>query len=184
MESSRVCPCKALGESRRDFCAAIATIGLGAVSVAPAALSAAASGFSPLINQSGSAGVQEFNLGELSQIPEDGSPVKKAIISDMQDGWTKYSNVPVGAVWIRRVGDTVEAFNVLCPHNGCFIAYSEAEKRFKCPCHNAFFQLDGKQNGSSISPRDMDKLDAEVRDGIVYVKFQNFKFGCEQKISV
>lgn len=186
MGETRVCPCKALGESRREFCTAVAALGLGAAAIAPAALSAAAGGLNPVLTGSSSAAeAQSFNLGAFSALPEDGSPVKKAIIADRQDGWTKFANVPVGAVWIRRVGDNaVEAYNVLCPHNGCFITYDSAEKRFKCPCHNAFFQLDGKQNGSSISPRDMDSLDAEVRDGSVFVKFQNFKFGCEEKVVV
>ena len=183
MEETRVCPCKAMGESRREFCAAIAALGLGAAAVVPGAVAAFSGGFDPIMRGSAAGETPEFNLGALSSLPEDGTPVKKAIIADKQDGWTKYSNVPVGAVWLRREGDKVSAFNVLCPHNGCFIAFDPEGKQFKCPCHNAFFQLDGKQNGSSISPRDMDSLEVEVRDGNVFVKFQNFKFGCEEKVA-
>lgn len=187
MDKDRVCPCKRLGESRREFCSSLGALGLGAAAIAPVALVAAGAGLNPLIDKGlnqGGGSAQTFNMGTVASLPEDGTPVKKAIIADLYDGWIKHPNFPVGAIWLRRQGDKVQAFNVLCPHNGCFIMFDQADNRFKCPCHNAFFDLTGKQNGSSISPRDMDELKVEIKEGSVFVQFQNFKFGCEDKVAV
>ena len=101
-----------MGESRREFCSAIAALGLGAVAVAPGVVAAFSGGFDPIMRGSAAGETPEFNLGALSSLPEDGTPVKKAIIADKQDGWTKYSNVPVGAVWLRREGDKVQGQRV------------------------------------------------------------------------
>ena len=82
MEETRVCPCKAMGESRREFCAAIASLGLGAAAVVPGAVAAFSGGFDPIMRGSAAGETPEFNLGALASLPEDGTPVKKAIIAD------------------------------------------------------------------------------------------------------
>ena len=103
------------------------------------------------------------------------------------DAWNKYPNAPIGAIYLRRTGDgQVEALNVVCPHAGCFIDFLSGEKKFYCPCHNSRFGLDGAiADRKSPSPRGMDSLEVEVRNGTeVWVKFQNFQTGHSEKVPV
>ena len=63
---------------------------------------------------------------------------------------------------------------------------NDDESGFACPCHRSSFDLDGAvDDPSSPSPRDMDALDVEVRNGDeVWVRFQNFLPGREDKTAV
>ncbi len=120
----------------------------------------------------------------LDALPADGIPRKFPVLADRTDAWNKYLHVPVGAVYLRRTtGDKVEALNVVCPHAGCFVDFRGDSGQFHCPCHNSTFALDGGiANPSSPAPRGLDSLQAEVRNGEVWVAFQNFKAGQKEKV--
>ena len=92
----------------------------------------------------------------------------------------------MGAVYLRRTGSDVSALNVVCPHAGCFVGLTDDRSRFGCPCHKSSFDLNGAVNDpSSPSPRDMDVLAVEVRNGDeVWVRFQNFLPGRHDKTAV
>jgi menaquinol-cytochrome c reductase iron-sulfur subunit len=122
----------------------------------------------------------------LSAVPADGPPRKFTVEATRVDGWTTYEQTPVGAVYLRRTGDAVTALNVVCPHAGCFVGIAPDQSRFACPCHKSSFDFDGAINDpASPSPRDMDSLDVEVRNGDeVWVRFQNFLPGREDKTVV
>jgi len=62
------------------------------------------------------------------------------------------SSVPVGSsasfqdprtgdpsVVVQPEAGTFAAFDVVCPHEGCIVAYSDPAKRFICPCHGSQF---------------------------------------------
>jgi menaquinol-cytochrome c reductase iron-sulfur subunit len=110
-------------------------------------------------------------------LPADGSPMQFPVKADRVDAWNQFRNVPIGAVFLRRVGQTVRAFNVVCPHAGCFVQ-PKSDGSFLCPCHNSGFHPDGSLAPNSVSPRGLDELEVKL-DGppgqqIVTVKFQNF----------
>lgn len=119
----------------------------------------------------------------LQVLPSDGAPQRFTVRADRTDAWNTYADQPVGAVYLRRVGDQVSAFNVVCPHAGCFVGVAEDGSRFECPCHKSSFTLDGQiDDPSSPSPRGMDSLEVEVRNGDeLWVRFQNFQPGREEK---
>jgi Rieske Fe-S protein len=125
----------------------------------------------------------------LSGLPADDKPRKFEVITDKVDAWTKTPNVAVGAVFLKRVKqndkDVVTAWNVVCPHAGCFIDVTGDGKRFRCPCHNSSFHPDGKiVTGQCVSPRDMDLLEVDeagLAQGEVRVKFENFSPGTSDK---
>jgi Rieske Fe-S protein len=140
----------------------------------------------------------------LDALPLDGSPVQFAIMEDKIDAWNREPNQPVGSIFLRRLADQVLAFNAVCPHAGCYVAYSIARAAFRCPCHNSSFALDGAKietpEMANPSPRPLDALDVEYRlpgaeQAIdektaaastspveVWVRFQNFKAGTAEKI--
>ncbi|HKS37073.1 MAG TPA: Rieske 2Fe-2S domain-containing protein, partial [Verrucomicrobiae bacterium] len=86
----------------------------------------------------------------------------------------------------RTGGKQVQAFNVICPHAGCFVDYVAARKGYFCPCHNSTFGVDGRiADAKSPSPRGLDELEAEIRnDTEIWVKFRNFRAGVKQRIPV
>lgn len=139
----------------------------------------------PLRRGRGQAEAGFVRVTTLAALPDDGVPRKFPVVASRVDAWNTFASVPVGAVYLRRAGggDGIEAFNVVCPHAGCFVTLAADRSRFVCPCHKSSFGLDGAVNDpSSPSPRDMDALDVEVRDdGEVWVRFQNFRPGTPSK---
>lgn len=123
----------------------------------------------------------------LDGLPADGVPRKFAVLATRTDAWNKFAEVPIGAVYLRRLADgNLQALNVVCPHAGCFVDFDAKNGGFLCPCHNSSFTLEGKiADRSSPSPRALDSLEVEVRNGKeVWVKFRNFQAGSAEKIPV
>lgn len=179
------CPVVPPPEPRRGFLAKATAVVLGALALIVPTVVGVVTALNPL-RLKGQAGAF-FRVATLEALPEDGAPRKFPIIADRKDAWTLFPNEPIGSVWLRRVGaKKVVAMCVICPHAGCFIGYDTKTNQFLCPCHMAYFDLDGKRidPASSPSPRDMDSLDeVEIRKGNeVWVKFQNFRTGISEKI--
>jgi menaquinol-cytochrome c reductase iron-sulfur subunit len=154
-----------------------------------AALVPVVAGWTVLTNplrRKGDGGVAAIRITTLDSLPADGIPRKFPVIASKTDAWNKFTNLPVGAVYLRRTSDgKVDALNVVCPHAGCPVDYSTETKQYLCPCHKSSFQLNGAiASAGSPSKRGLDTLDAEVRDGVIWVKFQNFVGGEAGKIPV
>ena len=125
-------------------------------------------------------------------VPEDGTPLSVTVIDDLVDAWNMFRDVPVGSIWLRKVGGgPILAFNSVCPHLGCSVDYIRAENHFFCPCHTSAFALDGTKT-NKIPPRDMDALEVSMRtngkedaNGLeIWVKFQNFQKATSDKIVI
>lgn len=122
-------------------------------------------------------------------IPADGTPVAVTVFDDIEDAWNRFRNVPVGSIWLRKVGDgPILAFNSVCPHLGCSVNYRRAENDFFCPCHTSAFSLDGTKS-NEVPPRDMDSLEVAMRvsgkddaaGNEIWVKFLNFRRATAEK---
>lgn len=170
---------------RRDFfkkcCAGIIGTVLGLVPVV------AGLGFflDPLRRKTSTGGF--LRLTTLEALPDDGVPRKFPVLANRVDAWNKFTQTPVGAVYLRRTSDgKIQAFNVVCPHAGCFVDFLPDRGKYLCPCHNSTFTLAGKiDNPSSPAPRGLDSLEVEVRNQTeVWVKFQNFQAGQAEKTPV
>jgi Rieske Fe-S protein len=168
---------------RRSFFKEAATICLGVAAILAPLGAAIAVMFDPLRRKSKAAASNMVRVASLSSVPADGIPRKFAILADRTDAWNRFPNTPIGAVYLRRPDEkTVEAFNVVCPHAGGFIDYNAQNKCFLCPLHNSAFGLDGSiLDPKSPSPRPMDSLKVELRDGEIWVSFQNFLAGTREK---
>ncbi len=125
-------------------------------------------------------------------VPGDGTPVSVTVVDDIIDAWNRFRNVPIGSIWLRRIGDgPIVAFNSVCPHLGCSVNYRRAEGDFFCPCHTSAFALDGKKT-NEIPPRDMDALEVAMRtngqddpSGVeIWVRYQNFRRATSEKIAI
>jgi Rieske Fe-S protein len=124
-------------------------------------------------------------VATVEALPADGTPVQVPVIADLTDAWSRESNQPIGAVYLRKLADgNVECFNAICPHAGCFVAFSGERKVFQCPCHTSSFELDGQRIMPSPSPRDMDALavdEKKLKDGEIWVQFVNYYPGHEER---
>ncbi|MCU0877132.1 MAG: Rieske 2Fe-2S domain-containing protein [Pirellulaceae bacterium] len=175
---------------RRNLLAALAAIVIGGI-VGLFPLGAGALVFlDPILRRKKKADTGEDSgrpfrrVAALDALPADGTPVQVPVLADLTDAWNREPNQPVGAVYLRKVGDQVECFNAICPHAGCFVAYSVDRKLFQCPCHTSSFQLDGTRILPSPSPRDMDDLkvdDSKLKEGEVWVQFVNYYPGHEER---
>ena len=133
---------------------------------------------------------QAVRVTSLSALPADGVPRKFPVVTDRVDAWNHFRNVPIGAVYLRRVEEnSVEAFSVDCPHAGCFVEYRAAEKNYLCPCHDSRFNIDGSiQDPNSPSPRGLDSLEVDEEKlqslNEVWVRFQKFQPGQAEKRAI
>src|SRR6266516_4023818 len=99
-------------------------------------------------------------------LPSDGVPRKFPVLATRVDAWNKFSQVPIGAIYLRRTSDNqLQAFNVVCPHAGCYVDFLPERGHYLCPCHNSTFTVAGKiDDPASPAPRGLDALEVEVRN--------------------
>jgi Rieske Fe-S protein len=167
------------GHERRSLLKAITG---GLIASVGAALAAPVMAFlgGPLRRPTVRGGDEPVPVADLDRLPE-GTPVAaRVVVAERIDAWAKIAGVPLGAVWIVRRGDRVECLSSTCPHAGCFVDWSAADNRFACPCHKSAFDLDGKVIAGP-SPRPMDALEAEVKDGRVLVRYRRFRQATAKK---
>jgi menaquinol-cytochrome c reductase iron-sulfur subunit len=181
-------PAVELTTPRRNIVAATAATIIGAfVGLVPLA-TGLATFLDPLWRRktakSGDEGPPFRRVATVEALPPDGTPVQVPVIADLTDAWNREPNQPIGAVYLRRQGDSVTCFNAICPHAGCFVAYAAERKVFQCPCHTSSFELDGERIGASPSPRNLDELavdSARLKEGEVWVQFVNYYPGKEHR---
>ena len=114
-----------------------------------------------------------------------GVPRIVKITASRKDAWSHLPREPIGAVYLIRHREGIEAFQALCPHAGCFVDYAPGQHRFQCPCHGSSFELDGSLASSdSPSPRGMDHLETRVEGNDVLVRYEEFQQGLREKIAV
>ena len=90
------------------------------------------------------------------------------------------TEVRLGSVWLARRGESLQCFSTACPHAGCGIDFDAEQRLFVCPCHGSSFAMDGSRRAGP-SPRDMDRLEVEVREGQVHCRFQHFRTATADK---
>jgi cytochrome b6-f complex iron-sulfur subunit len=96
-------------------------------------------------------------------VQEAGSQGKETIIP--------LSEIPVGeAKTVRHLGkphivirlpQAVHALNGVCTHLGCIVYWDEHQKLIPCPCHDAFFDLNGNVL-KGPPPRPLPKATAKI----------------------
>jgi Rieske Fe-S protein len=119
--------------------------------------------------------------GEMSSLPE-GQPTQVKFEARTEDAY-HYENV-LYSVWvIKHSADKVTVFSPICPHLGCHYLWNQEIERFTCPCHASVFALDGKVLYGP-APRPLDSLPYKITDGVLFVRYEQFKVGVPEKILV
>lgn len=112
-------------------------------------------------------------------------PVKVDIYTDQVDAWNRTTDVKIGSAWVVERDGQLHAFSTVCPHLGCAVDYDAEASKFKCPCHDSAFGLDGSHEAGP-SPRPLDALAVEEQqDGkLVAIRYERFKQGVEDKVKI
>lgn len=175
----------AADRGRRGFVMRLLAIVTGGVAVVVPAAVALVAALDPVLRQKRKSGANWIRVTSLDSVPADGLPVRFPLEARQRDAWTVYPRQPIGAVYLRRIGteSTPRAFTDECPHLGCSVAFKDNLNTFQCPCHNSTWKLDGSRINPETcpSPRDLDELDVEIREGDVYVDFQRYRSGISEK---
>src|SRR4051812_13963194 len=171
-------------DDRRTFVKKVLAVAIGTIIVLVPSAAGLAVLFDPLRHKSKSG--EFLPVTNLDALPDDDLPHAFQVIADRRDAWNMYPAQRIGAVYLRRSKDQVKAFNVVCPHLGCFVD-TAADGSFKCPCHNSAFHKDGSLIEGSVSPRGLGELEvdpAALKHGIVKVRFQNYEAGTHLRVPV
>ena len=171
-------------DDRRNFLKKVFAVAIGTIIVIVPSAAGLTVLFDPLRRKSSKA--EFLPVTNLDALPDDNLPHAFQVIADRRDAWNMYPAQRIGAVYLRRNKENITAFNVVCPHLGCFVD-TAADGSFKCPCHNSTFTKNGELVAGSVSPRGLDQLDvdqAALKQGIVKVRFQNYQAGTHERIPV
>lgn len=188
-EQSEVVSDHSTTEPRRSFFASLAAALLGVAALAAPVGAGLVVLVSPLRRKSSSGEGNWIRVASLEQMPADGKPHPFTVMEqEPRDKWNLYNPQPVGALFLLRSEgtDTVTALSSICPHLGCALGYDGKLDRIVCPCHNAIFECEGKQDtGSTVSPRDLDPLEVKVEpNGDILVDYKRFKGGVAEREEV
>jgi len=94
-------------------------------------------------------------------------PLEVALRVEREDGYRVTTERRV--VYLVSDGYDVRALSAVCTHLGCRVAWHDAEKQFKCPCHGGCFS----QAGAVVAgppPRPLDALPARIDAGRIWVQ--------------
>jgi Rieske Fe-S protein len=136
------------------------------------------------------AGGVKVRLAAADALAAGGPPQLFRVVAERQDAWTRHPLTGIGSVFVQREGEALapesfRAFNASCPHLGCAVEYLPDDGNFSCPCHSSTFAQTGEVlNPDSPSPRGLDSLPLEIREGGLWVEFVNFKAGIKEKVPV
>jgi Rieske Fe-S protein len=129
-----------------------------------------------------------IRVAAVDDIPADGIPRRFSVVAERRDAWNRYPREPIGAVFLRRASadGRIEAVSSVCPHLGCAVDFRTKLGRYQCPCHNSTWHADGTRINpdASPSPRDLDGLQIEVKEGQVWVNYERFKSGTAEQVPV
>lgn len=185
----------AASEPRRGFTTKLAAAFIGTIVGAVPVLAAAVTFLDPLFRRrkdatagvGGGSSEASGNDGFLpvtttQNLAPDGTPRMFPVIADLQDAWNKFPDTEIGSVYLWQNQDgQIGCFNARCPHLGCTVNYQSDAAAYVCPCHDSAFSLDGVRS-NEIPPRNMDPLEAEVRNGDeIWVRFQKFRAGIHER---
>jgi Rieske Fe-S protein len=123
---------------------------------------------------------EPLDVARLDALPE-GKPVRVTVKAPTRrDAWTAFSDVTLGGCWLVRKGDKVSALSTVCPHAGCAVDWDEKGAAFVCPCHDSRFSSAGERL-SGPSPRPLDTLDVDVKEGRISVAWRRFRTATPKK---
>jgi Rieske Fe-S protein len=151
--------------SRREF-VAIVTAAAGTVMGAIIGIPAIGYLIAPAL-QKVSADVW-IAAGQLANYPV-GVPTLFNFNRTKVNGWEKTVN-SYGVFIIQHEDGSILALSNKCTHLSCRVNWKPEETAYVCPCHNAYFGIDG-QIISGPQPRPLDSYETKIEEGNLFIHF-------------
>jgi Rieske Fe-S protein len=71
------------------------------------------------------------------------------------------------AILVRIESEVVLGFSQKCTHLGCVVFWSADQQLFECPCHEGFFNLEGRPVAGPPE-RPLARIEMEIRQGVIW----------------
>lgn len=150
---------------RREF-ARVVTAFLGTVMGAVIGLPAIGYMLAPAFKaQTGEAKIE---IGPLENYP-DGVPTLFTFTRTKVNGWEKTVNSY--GVYVLRRGEQISVLSNRCTHLSCRVKWNEETSAYRCPCHDAYFSIDGQVLGGP-PPKPLDAIESSVEDGKIFINWK------------
>ncbi|CAN5804936.1 Rieske (2Fe-2S) protein [soil metagenome] len=101
---------------------------------------------------------------------ETGAPTAIVELEDIPVGGSHLFSYPSPrdpAILVRVEPQLVLGFSQKCTHLGCVVFWSGEDQHFECPCHEGFFNLEGRPIAGPPE-RPLAQIEVELRDGVVW----------------
>jgi len=104
-------------------------------------------------------------------VPDHGTWQPVAGTSELGNGQVAPFQTGSTVGFVVNNAGTVQAVSGVCTHQGCLLRQNPTAARLECPCHRAYFSLDGKVISHELSqpPPPLPRLSVRERDGQVEV---------------
>ncbi len=88
--------------------------------------------------------------------------------NELEVGKAKEFQLSDKTFFVVNTGSGIKVYSAICTHLGCKIKWEQYRNHFYCPCHQGFFDVEGKVlNGPP--PRPLDEFRVEVKKNLVYM---------------
>jgi len=101
---------------------------------------------------------------------------------ESKEGWLTEKTRKLAYVKREKEGQIV-AISAGCTHLGCIVTWDEAEKIFKCPCHDGRFDVDGRVI-SGPPPAPLKRHRTRIDNGKIFLATETVPLGGEKGESV
>lgn len=101
---------------------------------------------------------------------ETGEPMEIVPLDQVEVGGSYLFDYPGPndpAILVRPEADVLLGFSQKCTHLGCVVFWSADEAVFECPCHEGFFNLEGRPIAGPPE-RPLARIELETRDGVIW----------------
>ena len=114
---------------------------LGGAAAAAAAAVGVGVGIDRVIEHAG----EQPSAGPRELVPQAGRWVDVGALDDVPVGRPlRFSAGAVEGFVVNHGGGDVRAVSAMCTHMPCTLVFNAGDQRLDCPCHNAWFGLDGR----------------------------------------
>ena len=142
----------------------------------------------PVLRKGRQGSLDLVDIGALEDFPV-GQTSPAVASQEKRDAWVRYPAEPTMGLFVIRSEDgSLEVFSRVCPHLGCSINEHTKNDGFYCPCHGSAFGVDGTRleldGAPNPSPRDMDRMEHEIKDGRVMVRVVHYRTGTSEQEAV
>ena len=100
-----------------------------------------------------SAAFVSYPIVAFLRLPKALGPVElmEVPLDELAEGYGYWGEHRGRQIVVLRLGDEIRAFDGECTHLGCIVRWDSANRRFKCPCHEASFDDLGNPVGGPVN---------------------------------